>query len=267
MTELRVTMSTAPVSANIEEVKDHVRTVVARYAGLVYDEDQMKLAKQDKAELNRLKKHLDECRKRTQAEYMAPFNEFKAEVDALIASVNDAVTGISAQLDAAEDHRKELKRGQIAWMFDRLTFPEFVTLDMIFNKRWLNATYAINTIQEDMETLKAKILAEWQMCEHLPNWRSAVKTYEKTLSLEAAMTKSRELEEAKQALEAAQKDDEAEKPAESVPVQGSIAKRPDEAVSERKWVAVDLYMTCDEAKALGHYLKTNGITYRRGVRK
>ena len=48
---------------NFEEIKSYLAEQLTSYRNLVYTEDNLKLAKADKAKLNKLKKALDERRK------------------------------------------------------------------------------------------------------------------------------------------------------------------------------------------------------------
>ena len=55
---------------NFEEIKTWLAERLKDYKNLAYTEDSLKLAKADKAELNRLKKALDERRKEIKKIYM-----------------------------------------------------------------------------------------------------------------------------------------------------------------------------------------------------
>lgn len=65
-------------------LKQQIQTRAADYASLVYTDDQIANAKKDRADLNRLKKALNDERIRQEKEFLQPFNEFKANADALL---------------------------------------------------------------------------------------------------------------------------------------------------------------------------------------
>ena len=246
----------APVQANLDDVAAYVRSVLATVDGLVYDDDQLKIAKQDRAMLNRLKKSLNDARIKTERTYMAPAKAFKADVDAIIAQISDAISGIDAQLQAAEDYRKDMKKGHLHSMFEYLEFPDWVDFEQIFDPRWLNATAKIPQIQREMEDRKVRILYEIQSCNTLPYPDEAIEAYKRTLDIGQAIKRSTELVEAAKVLQK-----QPEPAPDPVPVQGPVEPEPEN--EQREWVAFDAYLSKAEAANLGRWLRTNQITYRR----
>ena len=64
----------------------------------MYTDDQIKNAKSDRADLNKLKKALNDERIRCEKEYMQPFNIFKAQIDGIIKIIDKPVELIVKQL-------------------------------------------------------------------------------------------------------------------------------------------------------------------------
>ena len=64
---------------NYDELKKELTEKVKTYETMAYTDDQIKDAKADRANLNKLKKALNDERIRREKEYMQPFNEFKAK--------------------------------------------------------------------------------------------------------------------------------------------------------------------------------------------
>ena len=73
---------------NFLEMKDALAQVLARYENVVYTEDMLSDAKADKKELTRLRKEIDDRRKEVKKAYLAPYNEFEAQVKELLAMVD-----------------------------------------------------------------------------------------------------------------------------------------------------------------------------------
>lgn len=139
--ELKIEEIQAPakISWNFEELKAEISAKVQHYEMLVYDEDQMRTAKKDRAALNKLKKALNDERIKQEREYMKSFNEFKAQVNELIKIIEKPITAIDTQIKAYEEKRKE---------------SEAVTSDS--EKQWLSFS-ALLSIQ-DAEALKSLFL-------------------------------------------------------------------------------------------------------------
>lgn len=65
------------IDFNYQELKQELEEKITVYTNLVYSDDQIKLAKADRANLNKLKKALNDERIRREREYLEPFNTFK----------------------------------------------------------------------------------------------------------------------------------------------------------------------------------------------
>ena len=81
--ELKVNEVALPekITFNYEELKEELQEKAHTYEVIVYDEEQIKEAKADRAKLNNLKKTLNDERIRREKEYMIPFNDFKAKIN------------------------------------------------------------------------------------------------------------------------------------------------------------------------------------------
>ena len=73
---------------NFQELKTALTAVLTRYEGVVYTEDRLADAKADKKELSRLRRDIDERRKEIKKAYLAPYQDFEAQVKELLAMVD-----------------------------------------------------------------------------------------------------------------------------------------------------------------------------------
>lgn len=91
--ELKVNEVAVPeqITFNYEELKQELTEKVSMYETLVYTDDQIKQAKADKANLNKLKKALNDERIRREREYMQPFNDFKQKINEIIGIIDKPV--------------------------------------------------------------------------------------------------------------------------------------------------------------------------------
>lgn len=156
MTELQIKVPELPqITSNFDVIKGEVENMVARYDGLVYDD--IGQAKKDKAALNKLKTALNKSRIETGKRYNKPYEVFKGQVDSLIGTIDSAVSGISQQISEAEAARKEAKRQEIVRIFGEMDFPPEVTLERLWNERWLNASYSEKAVRDDLQTKQIAI--------------------------------------------------------------------------------------------------------------
>lgn len=206
--ELRVNDYILPdtISFNFDELVAGISAKAEQYASIVYTEDNIRAAKEDRADLNRLKKALNDERIRRQKEYMKPFDTFKAQIDEIIGIIDKPVLAIDKQIKEYDLIKQDEKKMNIEDMFSSMLFPEFVKIDQIWNPKWLNATYSMKQIEEDLIGQKNRITSECQTLAGLPNYHTeAVHFYQKTLSIEQALAKVRELTEVDKAREEAKK--------------------------------------------------------------
>ena len=196
--ELRVNDYNLPdtISFNFDELKTGISAKAEQYAHIVYTDDNIKAAKEDRADLNRLKKALNDERIRRQKEYMKPFDAFKAQIDEIISIIDKPVLAIDKQIKEYDLIKQDEKRMNIEHLFGDMLFPEFVKIDQIWNAKWLNATYSMKQIEEDLLADKSRITSECQTLASLPSYaHEAVHFYQKTLSIEQSLAKVRELSE------------------------------------------------------------------------
>ena len=283
--ELKINSYQLPeaISFNFEELKNELQVKTDQYTKLVYTDDNIKTAKEDRADLNRLKKALNDERLRLQREYMKPFEGFKKQVDEIIGIIDRPVLAIDRQIKEYEAIKQDEKKQKIEELFESLFFPEFVKLDeKIFNPKWLNASVSLKQIEDSLQETKAEIIRNCQTLATLPSYsHEAVIYYQRTLDVTGALAKVRELteiEEAKKKMlanmaeynkaaneyqEKVEKAAEPEKPAliEVAPIE-NIPVTEDAPEEEKMWVAFEAYLNKTQAAALKVFFKANGIAYR-----
>ena len=277
--ELRINSYQLPeaISFNFEELKNELQAKTEQYTKLVYTEDNIKTAKEDRADLNRLKKALNDERLRLQREYMKPFEGFKKQVDEIIGIIDRPVLTIDRQIKEYEAIKQDEKKHKIEELFDSLLFPEFVKLDeKIFNPKWLNASVSMKQIEDSLQETKAEIIRNCQTLATLPSYsHEAVIYYQRTLDVTGALAKVRELTE----IEAAKKkmlanmaeynkaaNEYQEKIEQAAEQEKSalIEVAPIEAAPEepKAWVAFEALISRTQAAALKNFFEENNIEFK-----
>jgi len=271
-----------PIVFNYEELKKWLTEKTASYKTLVYTDEQIKEAKADRANLNKLKDALNDERIRREREYMIPFTSFKDRVNELITIIKDATGNIDTQIKAYEVEQKNKKREAITKVFEEVALPEYVTLDRIFNEKWLNASVSMAQIKADLEAFRDKHTADVEAIRALSDYsEEAFECYKLTLDLGKALTKANELVQiAKRAEEARI---ERERRAEIARIEAEKAKavettpaeeKADETANTRvetaneekplaRWISFEVYVTGEQAAELKSWLDNHGIAIRK----
>lgn len=94
---------------NYSDLKAALNEQLAAYAATVYTDDQIRMAKADRAKLNKLRKALNDERIRREREYMAPFAELKAQVAELTTAIDTVSASIDRQIKDFEARRRAAK--------------------------------------------------------------------------------------------------------------------------------------------------------------
>ena len=271
--ELKITELQLPgkISFNYEDLKRELSEKVKVYESLVYGDDQIQAAKADRAALNRLRKALNDERIRQEKEFLQPFNEFKAQVKELCGIIDVATTSVDKQVKEFEDRKKAEKLQQIQDFFDSKPFPgnfDGLSFKHFFDPKWLNASVSMKSIQEAIDGKIEQIAKDLAVIDSLPSYAfEARECYLDTLDLAKAVSEAHRLQEQaeKRAAWEAEQQKRKEEAAVAKPSQVMTnINDPDdiENLPARQWIGFQALLAADEAKALGAWLRINGIRYK-----
>ena len=257
--ELKVRPYTPPeaLNFNYEELKSGLLEKASHYESVVYTDDQVQVAKEDRAALNKLKKALNDERIRQEREYMKPFATFKAQINEIIGIIDRPIAAIDAQVKELDERRKAEKRKSIDDLWQKVLqanrVPAAVCFSHVFDDKWLNASVSINTIKKEMDEKLGKMAADLAIIRDLSAYSNvAENVYLSTLNLAQAISAANEIKEKAAYEESRKAKEEASR---------CIAPTPG-TEPKREWIAFQALLTPDEAKALGDYMKNNGIQYK-----
>lgn len=197
--ELKIEQVAIPekIAFNYEELKQELSGKVKMYETLVYTDGQIRSAKADRADLNRLKKALNDERIRREKEYMKPFNVFKAQINEIIGIIDKPVALIDKQIKSYEEEQKRQKKDRIIeyFMDNAQDFP-WLAFQMVFDEKWLNASMAMRTVQDEVDTKLAFVRADLNTLSELPEFAfEAIETYKTSLDLNKSIAEGRRLSE------------------------------------------------------------------------
>lgn len=288
--ELRVNEVAIPekIDFNYEELKAELTSKVSFYETLVYTDDQIKDAKADKANLNKLKKALNDERIRREKEYMQPFNVFKAQINEIIGIIDKPIAVIDEQVKAFDEKRKAEKQKAIEELFATIGFQNFVTLEKIQDPKWLNASVSMKSIEDQMRSKMYEIGNGVLTLSQLPEFGfEATEVFKETLDINKAISEAKrmseiakakaEAEARRKAEEEARKAAEEARKAEEEPEEQRAAMvkamTPPEEVQptpvqesqpepQKMVVKFEVELTTEDATALREFFQSRNITFR-----
>lgn len=191
---------------NKEELLAAVRSKVALYEGIVYTEETVKTAKNDRAELNNLVKAIDERRKKVKEVINQPYAEFEKELKEITDLIKKQSAEIDEQVKAFETAEKEEKRAKIMEAYEKAVgnLAEILPFSKVFDQRYLNKTCklesAIADVQKKIEQVKTDLETIESVCGKYK--LNAKDIYVRTMDLSKAMAEEKRLKDLEEKLEA-----------------------------------------------------------------
>lgn len=262
--------SLAPVQFNYEDIKKWVTEKAAEYKSVVYTPETISLAKQDRATLNKVSDAINNEKKRIKNELLKPYVDFENKCKELMSIVDDASKTIDKQVKEFEEKEQNEKREQIKAVFDAYigNFKELIIFEKIFNPRWLNKTYTMKKIEEEINHLIVKASDDMNVLEGQIQDEVVLKQvqayYFSNISESDCLSNSlkygmnviennKKLEELKQQQDA-KKQENAPKTEQDAPVQ-----------STEKLIEINFSVsaTKEQFLKLKEFLEINNINYRR----
>lgn len=273
--ELRINDYQVPESIefNFDELKNEVAERVAFYKDLVYTDAQMKEAKADRARLRKVIDAIDAQRKKVKSDLLQPYTALETKLNEIKALIQEPIDMIDNQVKAYEELQKQTKTDSIHQGWINKGGP--VDLSLIWNPKWLNSTYSMKKIGEEMDAAIENYNNGMTTLEQLTEYQfEAIEVFKATLDLGAAMVRANELKE--QTKRKAEYEAEKERlrmkeqaettvdwKTDSDPLaEPSQVTWPEE--TKRTWIKFEAYMSVEEALALRDFFLGNNIEFRKG---
>lgn len=185
------------LKTNALSIKQKVEEILPNYDAKNYDSTNIDKAKEDKALLNKTSKLLNDERIRLEKEFNAPFEEFKTIVNDTCKLIKEASNQIDEIVKTEENKEKTAKRELIENVFKENVgnLIDLISLEKIFNDRWLNKTYKIEDIEKEIQETFKSIKEGLETIESLNSkYETELKAYYlDTLDLSSAIKRNNEL--------------------------------------------------------------------------
>lgn len=201
---VRIDSKQGLIKWNFEELKKELSTQLKKFDNLVVVEEELYEYESVRAKLNKVKKLIDDERKRVKKEYSEPLSAFEKEVKELVGMVENVNSKIDVQLKEFEEIRKVDKQNLIyefAEEFADEAEMRYVNFDLLFDSRWLNKTYSEKQWKDDIANKYQKISEDIGIIKsmNVENENMVLNLYLKHHDLALALKAHREFLELQQA--------------------------------------------------------------------
>jgi len=159
--ELTSDVKRGDISTNVENLKESLRNEVEPFVEYeIEDETQVSEGKDVLAKLRKIRKMIDDEKKRVKSEYMEPYTSFEKHVKDMFGDIDKAIKEIDEQVKLYEQMRKDEKYQEIKDYYDIAGIEE-VPLDLIFKTQWLNKGYKEKDWMKELDEETNRILGDF----------------------------------------------------------------------------------------------------------
>lgn len=227
-------LTPAKIVSNAEDLKKFMAAVKEKYHGWIVTENDIEIAKAERAKLNKLEKKISAERKRIQKEANADIEMLINSLKTYEKEVKEISAFIGNQLEEYEEKVREEKRFEIKKKINNIFVKKADLRNFVeWNDKWLNKTFTMKKIEEEIMEQYEKIEKKESFINHelekanneinfiitfesmknlinddydvisakIQNKKNEIKATEEDLRKKAEFEKQRELEEAKRQAE------------------------------------------------------------------
>lgn len=189
------------IKENINDIKEYAMNLKDYYSQLIFTEEQIDIAKSERATLNKMQKEVADYRKNIVAEFKKPIDLFATTAKQTEKILKETSEYMGSQITKFENIGKE-KRNELAKKIYEENIEELkdvVSYEKIFNDKWLNKGAwkgeKSKVVLDDIEHIKEIVRAGLQAIEELNSeFELEVKnTFLKDFNLSSAILKNSEL--------------------------------------------------------------------------
>lgn len=192
------------VEDNIAEAKEYALSLKEYYGTLVFNDDQLKEAKDERASINKLVKSIADYRKNIVAEFKKPIEQFETtakETEKILKETSDFV---DVQVKNFENKEKEKKMEEIEKIYNAQIeeLKDVISINQLFNDKWLNKGTTLQSIEDEIKSRLDDIRSGLKAIEELHSeFELEIKnTYLQDFDLSKAIIKNNQLKEQKERL-------------------------------------------------------------------
>ena len=184
---------------NFEQLKGELSKALSFYETMVYTDETIKTAKNNKATLAKAKKLIEDKRKAYKAKCLAPYEALEPQMKELVSMIEEQRVTIDNVVKDYIERQKQEKEAEVRAYYNKKAFVLGELADTLYGKilspKWLNVStskakyeeeiqVAINSALQDINDIKAM---------ESPFVETLLEKYVDTLSIEQVKAKQEEL--------------------------------------------------------------------------
>lgn len=147
-----------------EQVKSFITEYMKRYENVVYNDDVIKQVKDDKKELNKIKKTINDFGIKVDKELSANIKSFRNELKDIILMIDEPMENIEAKIEEFETRRKNEKKLHVTNLIeDRVRnsgLQEHFASKVELKEQYLNVSVTLKQVESDVMAQIALMQAE-----------------------------------------------------------------------------------------------------------
>lgn len=189
--KLRITQTPGIIECNFEELKKELADHLEIYENMPVSLENKAERKKDLAMLRKVKKAVSDRRMEVKRQWLEPYNVFDTQVCELLGLIDRPVAVIDDQIKELESRERMKKLEEIKNLLGDMApeYTDWLTLEMIFDEKWLNATTSMKKVKEELaskilEIGNALIMLNMSVSEVK---EEAIERYKSDLNLQSAV--------------------------------------------------------------------------------
>ena len=152
-----------------EKLEARVGAINIQYTQYDVTTENFKSAKETRAQLNKLKKALNDKKIAIVKDVDQPVNQFKSQIKSLTDQIDEAATHISNQINTYEENAKKQREVKLRAEIDKWCQAAGVDpAEIIFNPKWLNKTASFTVTENEVaQQINALQQQQQQLAENI----------------------------------------------------------------------------------------------------
>lgn len=255
------------ITDNMAEIKEYALEMKRYYENLVFNEEQVKEAKDERANVNKVYKKVADYRKDTVDKFNKPLEKFIKTAKETESILKEASNCIDVQIKKYEEEEKQTKKKECEELFDNLVgdLSELISFEKVFDNRWLNKTTKMTEVEQDIKNIIEKVNTGLQAIKELDSEfeTELINTFLTDYDLSKAIMKNTQLKAQKEKLA---KTDVAKEETKQEIIKEMVSKPVEDVEDERDIIKTyTLKVTANYTKmtALRKFMEINDIKFEK----
>lgn len=174
---------------DFEAIKAELVEALKTYKTIVFTPDDIKAAKEYRAQLNKTSAALKDSFSEKKKELFSQLYTLESQTKELVSIVDDCTGTIDAQIKAFEAEEKAAKLEECRKIFaEECAGIEWLSFEAVINDRWTNKTFTLAKVAEELKAKREEIGRDLETLSKLDAFSfEAIEEYKRTLDINRAI--------------------------------------------------------------------------------